>query len=94
MSNLPPGCSVGDLPGNTIEDMEWEQLLDDIGGTPGWAADARQRWESQPDLLAACEAMLDRFGGTASAHAPTLGRDRDAAARSAALAAIAKAKGE
>jgi hypothetical protein len=26
--NLPPGCNVSDLPGNTSEDMEWEILND------------------------------------------------------------------
>jgi len=87
MSNLPPGCSVGDLPGNTIEDMEWEQLLDDIGGTPGWAADARQRWESQPDLLAACEAFLVAWDNSHQLE------KTDIAAKMA-RAAIAKAKGE
>lgn len=29
-SNLPPGCSVGDIPGNRQEDAAWESFLEDI----------------------------------------------------------------
>ena len=28
MSNLPPGCSVSDIPGNRPEDLEWENAID------------------------------------------------------------------
>ena len=82
--------------------IEWRPMItgadqSDVAEVP-WQGDTGKPdaalIAAAPDLLAACEAMLDRFGGTASAHAPTLGRDRDAAARSAARAAIAKAKGE
>jgi hypothetical protein len=27
-SNLPPGCSVSDIPGNRPEDAEWEEMND------------------------------------------------------------------
>ena len=28
--SLPPGCSVNDIPGNTPEDMEWEEFNEQI----------------------------------------------------------------
>lgn len=27
MNNLPPGCSVSDIPGNRPEDQEWEGII-------------------------------------------------------------------
>ncbi len=29
-SNLPPGCSVNDIPGNRPEDVEWETMLENF----------------------------------------------------------------
>jgi hypothetical protein len=30
LSNLPPGCQEGDLPGNRPEDVAWEKYLDEV----------------------------------------------------------------
>lgn len=57
MSNLPPGLSESSLPGNTPEDHAWYQLHERIDTQPYDAA--ARRWDSQPDLLAACEAGLE-----------------------------------
>lgn len=55
--NLPPGCSVSDLPGNSAEESAWEDLLVEVGESGLTATEARVRWESQPRLLAACELL-------------------------------------
>lgn len=40
-SNLPPGCSSGDIPGNRSEDVAWDKLheyIDIVGGERGLEA--------------------------------------------------------
>ncbi len=46
LSNLPPGVSESDIPGNRPEDVEWEQFIDDISAEPISAQEARQIWET------------------------------------------------
>ena len=49
--NLPPGCSVSDIPGNSSEDAAWDKLFEDIGASGLTADEARRHWDSQPLLL-------------------------------------------
>ena len=30
-SNLPPGCSVSDIPGNRPEDARWDRIMEALG---------------------------------------------------------------
>ena len=62
-SNLPPGVSDRDLPGNSPEDERFEKLFDAILASGLSADDARRRWESQPKLLST-------LTKTVSLHAP------------------------
>jgi len=34
LSNLPPGVTEGMIPGNTQEDLDWDELWDWIADTP------------------------------------------------------------
>ena len=84
--NLPPGCSESDIPGNRPEDAKWEALIEDISASGLSADEARQRWESQPDLLA-----LARFIVNCVPYSSRI-NPRDAEIlRARALSAIAKA---
>ena len=56
--NLPPGCSVNSIPGNSAEDARWEKMFDHLAGSGLSADEARARWESQPDLLAAMRILV------------------------------------
>ena len=60
-SNLPPGCTSAD--GLTPDDTDWELFIDSLLAETMSAADARRRWESQPDLLVACIEALRAFDG-------------------------------
>lgn len=43
MSNLPPGCSVADIPGNRPEDLEWDRLWDEMADWGLDPAEIRRR---------------------------------------------------
>ena len=58
-SNLPPGCSESDIPGNRPEDVAWDNLLDEIAGSGLDIEEARRRWISQPDLLEAAKMFVE-----------------------------------
>lgn len=65
-SDLPPGCSASDIPGNRPEDEAWDNLFDDIGASGLTAEGARVRWEALSglnpegvrDLVEAAESAL------------------------------------
>lgn len=61
-SNLPPGCSVSDIPGNRPEDEAWELLFDDILNSGLTAQEARERWESVPALNQELEHTREAMG--------------------------------
>lgn len=46
MSNLPPGVSDYDIPGNRPEDIEWEKLIDKMMSDVDSPYDARKVWEA------------------------------------------------
>ena len=46
-SNLPPGCSPSDIPGNRPEDEAWEQVFDAI------TRDADERGMTPADVMTA-----------------------------------------
>jgi len=56
-SNLPPGCTSAD--GLSPEAHAWETFIEEISESGISAEEARARWDSQPDLLAACERLLN-----------------------------------
>ena len=60
-SNLPPGCTSAD--GLTPDDTDWELFIDSLLAETMSAADARRRWESQPDLLVACREAIRVLDG-------------------------------
>ena len=50
-SNLPPGVSVSDIPGNRPEDEAWEKLIDKILAS-GWSVEEAYRaWEIGHTIL-------------------------------------------
>ena len=57
-SNLPPGVSSNDIPGDRPEDVEWDRLFDVISACDLTAWEARARWDSQSDLLAALKRLV------------------------------------
>ncbi len=58
LSNLPPGVTDADIEAQCEDDPAFEKLVDEIWDSRLLADEARRRWESQPDLLAACENIL------------------------------------
>jgi len=71
-SNLPPGVSVGDIPGNRAEDEAWERLYEDMSDSGLTADKAARRWRSQPALRLVCQTLCtlidesDRWSDIAS----------------------------
>lgn len=47
MSNLPPGCSVSSIPGNTPEDAEWEHACEQALIIMQTAVPRLVRWEGR-----------------------------------------------
>lgn len=45
LSNLPPGVSDRDIPGNSTEDAEWERLIEEMMNNIDSPYEARQVWE-------------------------------------------------
>lgn len=61
-SNLPPGCSPSDIPGNTPEDEAWDRLFNDMLEIGLTAREARARWDSAPQLLRALKHSQESDG--------------------------------
>lgn len=64
LSNLPPGVSDSDIPGNTAEDAAFDRLYDQIALSGLTAEEAKRRWDSQPDLLEACRSLMSHWLGS------------------------------
>lgn len=54
-SNLPPGCSVNDIPGNRPEDMAWEEI--DVWATERFAEAGLSLEEYQRAVMAGIAAV-------------------------------------
>ena len=52
-----PSCTGFHWVKRTPEDDAWDQLFEDMANTDLTAAEARARWESQPDLVAMLDAV-------------------------------------
>lgn len=77
--NLPPGCSINDIPGNRPEDIAWEKFYDTIAGDSSFYGmtdmDALWAWKAGLAVYRTARDWQARFphDPTDSAAKPTKG---------------------